>query len=300
MIDQKVIDYIKNSKEKDKLSDEEIKKNLLSAGWQEQEINKIFQYLDGSLGKEPPKVTGPSGNLTEEQKASEEFLKEEGFIEKPRRFNLKLNKKYLKPLIILVALVSIIGASALIYGIFSKPDPISLLPQDTGFYIRFKIDPKNDQVKNFKDILSKFPYYEKLSQNIEEYFERLKEENPSVKNIDLNISDEIILSVVSPFSENMTDFPLVIIFPDPDLKKLEKLAKDIQKEIEKDKSWKIEQETYKGRILFKAGRVDFTEPEVVTAITNGHFLIAPQIKYIKKVIDVADDQKITNIFKKIR
>ena len=89
-------------------------------------------------------------------------------------------KKFLLPLIVLIVLVLIAGASFYFYSKI-KPDPISLLPKETTFYLKIKINPEDQQVKNLKELLNRFPYYEKISQKIGEEFRKWKEETPALK-----------------------------------------------------------------------------------------------------------------------
>jgi len=220
-------------------------------------------------------------------------------------------KKIIFSLIILVALASVAGASFYFYPKIVKPDPISLLPKETSFYLKIKIDSQDPQVKNLKELLNRFPYYEKISQKLGEEFQKWKEETPALKNLDFTISNELILAIISPIDENTQEMPIVLIFPNPDLKKAEKLAKDIEKAIEESKEWKIEKETYKGREIFKAVPIPKEKPKTPyyylppepkerpsMTFTDGHFFFALKPENIKKIIDVADDRKITNIFKK--
>jgi hypothetical protein len=217
-------------------------------------------------------------------------------------------KKILLSLVISVVLISVAGAAFYFYPKIVKPDPISLLPEETIFYFRVKINPEEEQVKNFKEILNKFPYYQKISQKIGQEFEKLKEENPPLKNLDFTISKELILAIISPIEEETKEPPLVLILPNPDLKKLEKLVKDVQKSIEESGDWKIEEETYKGRAILKAVPaikpspygLPPREPEIEpsTALISGHFFLSSKPEKLKKIIDVAEDQEITNIFKK--
>ncbi len=304
MADQKAIDYIKSAREKDGLSNEVIKRNLLSVGWEEEEINEIFQALDGVKDgpvAEFPREEKHRTDLPRVEEPAEKFFREKGFIEKPKK--LQFNKKYLIPLIILVVFISLVSASAFVYNqFFRKIDPISLLPQETALYLRVKINPENKQVENFKELLNKFPYYEKFSQKISDGFEILKEKEPNLKHFDFTISDEIIFAIISPFEERMEQFPLIFILPDPDLKKLEKLSKDIQNEIERSGAWKIEKETYRGRIIVRAvptyqSNLSGPRLEPSTTLTDGHFILATKPEDIKKIIDIAEDQKIINIFR---
>jgi len=220
-------------------------------------------------------------------------------------------KKFLLILITLICLASVAGASFYFYPKIVKPDPISLLPKETSFYLKIKIDSQDPQVKNLKELLNRFPYYEKISQKLGEEFQKWKEETPALKNLDFTISKELILAFISPIDENTQEMPLVLIFPNPDLKKAEKLAKDIEKAIEESKEWKIEKETYKGRTIVKAVPIPREKPKTPyyyipsepkerpsITFTNGHFFFALKPENIKKIIDIADDQKITNIFKK--
>lgn len=220
-------------------------------------------------------------------------------------------RRFILPLIILVALVSIAGASFYFYQKMAKPDPISLLPEETAFYIKIKINSEDQQVKDFKEILNKFPYYEKISQKIGQELEKMKEENPALKNLDFTISNEVILALISPLEEGKEEFPFVFILPNPNLKKLEKLAKDVKKAIEESENWEEKEEVYKGRTIFIALPIvkkpswapqSYKPPapkyKPSSAFINGHFFLASKPEDIKKIIDVADSQKITSLFKK--
>jgi hypothetical protein len=314
MLQETLIKFIKE-KLAEGFSKEAVKETLLSTGYTPEEIENAFIFI-----KE--REQAPVAPVAEGEKTK--VPKRETPIETPREekpFSYQLHeqeipyfksaspfKKFLLPLVILVALILVIGASAFIYDIVAKPDPISLLPQDTAFYIRFKINPENQQVKNFKELLNKFPYYGKLAQNISEEFEKGKNEVPVLKNLDFTIANEAIFAWITPLkpNEEIKEIPIVFILPNPDLKKLEKLEKDIQSEIGQSKDWRIEQENYKGRIIVKAIPTEKSiyrtypgEPklEPSTTLTNGHFILASKSEDIKKIIDVAEDQKITNILK---
>lgn len=282
--------------------EKEIREVLLETGHLPEEIERAFKALsEKEIPKEP-----------EMPKLMEEALSYQPKEKIP--FWKRLSKKFLLPLIILVVFLFIGGVSAFLLPKILKPDPISLLLQETAFYLRTKINPESEQVKNLKENLNKFPYWEKLSQKISEEFEKLKKENPPLRNLDFTISDELILAWITPlefetgvFGPELKEFSLILILPDPDLKKLEKLAKDVQEEIKKSKDWKLETEKYKGREIFKAiptkesiyrPRPEEPKLEPSTTFTNGHFFLASKPEDLKKIIDVAEDQKITNIFKK--
>ena len=308
MFQEALIKFIKE-KLAEGFSKEAVKETLLSTGYTSEEIENTFKSIPEK--EQTPAAAVPKGEKVGAPEAPKvEIPVETPKEEKPFPYFKSVSplKKFLLPLVILVALILVIGASAFIYDIVVKPDPVSLLPQDTAFYIRFKINSENQQVKNFKELLNKFPYYEKLAQNISEEFEKGKKEVPVLKNLDFTIANEAIFAWITPLkpNEEIKEIPLIFILPNPDLKKLEKLAKDTQAEIEKGKDWKIEQENYKGRIIVKAIPTEESiyrtypgEPklEPSTTLTNGHFILASKSEDIKKIIDVAEDQKITNIFK---
>jgi len=256
-----------------------------------------------------PEITPASPPETPKK---EEFLSYQLKEEEISLFNrpkVSTKKKFLLPLIILVALIFVGGVGAFLYDKFVKPDAVSLLPQETAFYFRVKINPEDKQVKNFKELLNKFPMYEKISGQISEEFNKAQKEMLPLKNLDFTISNELILAWITPYEsgQEIKEVSAVLIIPDPDLKKLEKLAKDVQGEMEKSKDWKIEKETYKGRLIVKAIPTENSqfktypgEPklEPSSVLTNGHFVFATKSEDIKKIIDTIDDQKITNTFKK--
>lgn len=276
-----------------------IEEALLGAGYTSMEIEEAFEAISR---EQFPKSKMPEAGVLKEGTA---HPLSEGAISPPKP-KISFRKFSLKNFL-LIALVLIAGASFCLYAKLAKPDPISLLPQETIFYFRIKINPEDQQVKNAKTLLEKFPNFEKISQETTEGFEKLKEENPPLKNLDFTISNEIILAFISPFEENSEGLPLVLILSNPDLKKLEKLARDIRESIEKSKDWKIEEETYKGRTIVKCVmteesqyRAFLGEPrlEPSSTLVSGHLILATKPEDIKKIIDVAEDQKITNIFKR--
>lgn len=283
-------------------SREEIKKTLLDTGFSLEEVEEAFKAI-------PEK--SPQPEILGKEEVFPYQLREE---EMPSARPPFISKKFILPLIILVAFIFIGGVSAFLWGKIFKPEPILLLPQETAFYARIKINPEEEQVKNLKENLKKFPYYEKFSQKIEGEFERLKEENPPLKNLDFTISDEIIVAWISQFElkREIEELPLILILPEPDLKKLKKLVEDVKKSIEESEEWKLETETYKGRIIVTAvTRKILPEKKIPpgailpestfkpsSTLTDGHFVLATKPEDIKKIIDVAEDQKITNIFKK--
>ena len=216
-------------------------------------------------------------------------------------------KKKLLKFIAIGALVLIAGISFYFYGKIAKVDPISLLPQETGFYLRIKINPEDRQIKNLKGLLAKFPNYDLVFQTLNQEFEELKKENPPFKNFDFSIADEIIYAYTVPLEETMTEQGFVAILSNPDLVKILELAKDIEASINENENWKIEKQTYKGRIIFKivpVGEPDYEalpealRIELAAVFTNGHIVLAPDIDNLKKIIDIADSQKITSAFAK--
>ena len=225
------------------------------------------------------------------------------------------SKRFLLPLAILVALVLVGGACFYFYQKIAKPDPISLLPEDTAFYIEIKINSENQQVKNFKSILKKFPYYEKIVQKIGQTFEKIKEDDPFLKNFDFTISNELIFAQISPFEEEMKEPPLILILPNPNSKKLKTIIKDVEKAIKENENWKLEKETYKEREILKVLQIVKIpswmkkfypspprppEPKCKLAFSfiNGHLFLSSKAEDIKKIIDIAEDQEITSLFKK--
>src|SRR3989344_8350817 len=284
---------------KEKLADgfqrEEIKKVLLETGFPEDEIEEAFRSIFRSTPEKPQEAEIPK----REEIFSYQSREEEISIKR----NPLLNKKFLLPLFMLVAFLFLGGISAFVYNtFFKKIDPVSLLPQETAFYLRIKINPEDEQVKNLKENLNKFPYWEKFSQKISDEFEKLKEKNPPLKSLDFTISDEIIFAWTSPLKvEKIEEFPLLVILPNPDLKKLKKLSDDIKKAIEESKDWTLETENYKGRIIVKAiPKVPFPDPklEPASTFTNGHFILATQPEDLKKIIDVVEPQGRGRLFKK--
>lgn len=219
-------------------------------------------------------------------------------LQKPKKFPLKV---FLITIFLIFALIGI--------GVFSfywrekkfKEDPINFLPYQSSFYFRIKTNTQEQQVKNFKDLLKRFPIYQIISEKINQTFSVIKNENPFLKNFDLNISKEIILAAVGPVDEKTEKLPLVLIFPNPDLKKIEKITKDFEKE---KKDWEIKKENYKGRTIIKAkpkyysGYFSPEGFEIIFTISDDQFFISFESEDLKKIIDVAEDKKLVNIFKK--
>ena len=220
----------------------------------------------------------------------------------------RLMKIVVGVLSIFFVLFLVAGASVYFYQKKIKADPISLLPQDSAIFFRIKINPNNEQVAAFKALLRKFPYYEQLSENLEKEFQYIGYQNPEMKGFDFTISDEVIFAVTEPLEDNLTEEPpYVLILPNPDREKMEKLAKNIQNLMEKNKQWKMEKETYRGVIITKAlpGEKNLypkyyskPETEMSFSMINSHFVFSTKSENIKKIIDVAKDQEIINIFKK--
>jgi len=154
---------------------EAIRGALLETGHSSEEIESAFKAISempSAISKEPE---APKGIEIPAFQIPKAIKKEEFPFFKTKE---RLSKKIILPLIILVALIFVGGAAALLYDRLAKPDPISLLPQETAFYARIKINPENQQVKNLKENLAKFPMYEKLAEKISEEFEKMKKENP--------------------------------------------------------------------------------------------------------------------------
>lgn len=281
---------------------ETIREGLLDAGYLPSEIAKALKVIseEKAVSNEQPF----SEARTSDKEIPSPSYGEEIFPSEPK----VARKPSSLPKILLAVLLVLMGtASFYLYGKVAGKDPISLLPQETAFYLRAKVSPENQQVKNLKALLEKFPNFETISQKISEEFKKLKEENPPLKNLDFTISDEIVLAWISPFEEETEEVSLVLILPSPDLEKLEKLAKDIRKSIEESEDWKIEEETYKGRTIFKSVPTEESkyrsspgEPklEPATVFTNNNFILATKPEDIRKIIDVAESQKITKIFQK--
>lgn len=297
-----LINFVKESLTKG-FGEEKIRKTLLDTGYTTEEVNGAFQSI--SEKEQPSEVTTiPKEKILPYQLQEEQIPSTAG--------HPSVSKKILTPLIILVAFVLIGGASALIYNkFFKKIDPVSLLPQETTFYFKVKINQESQQVKNLKELLNKFPYYEKISQKINEEFEKLKEENPPLKNLDLTISDELIFAWIAPFGEKIEELPIVLILPNPNLSKLKKLSGDMKKSIEESNEWKLETETYKGKIIIKAvstqepfARLPKIKLEPSSTLIGRHFILATRPEDIKKIIDVSTGnlKNITSnpAFKKIK
>ncbi len=234
---------------------------------------------------------------------------EEALVPKPKGKKIKI---IIGVLLFFVIITLVVSASVYFYQKNIGKDPISLLPADTSFYIRIQTNPESQQVKNFKDLLNKFPYYTTISGKMNEFLDFIKEQEPAFKNFDFTIANELIISFVSQLDVNTNEAPFVFIFPNPDLKKIDKLSKDFQDEMEKNKDWEIEKEVYKDRTIIKAVPIKkpqpegnykyYTPPEPTErpsfVLTNDHFFFSLKPEYLKKIIDVAEDQKIINIFKK--
>jgi RNA binding exosome subunit len=218
--------------------------------------------------------------------------------QKPKKFPLKI---FLVAIFLIFILIGI--------GIFSfywqekklKENPINFLPYQSSFYFRFKTNPKEPQVKNFKELLNRFPNYQTISEKIDQTFLFIKSEIPILKNFDFSISKEIILAAVGPVDEKTEKPPLVLIFPNPDLKKVEKITKDFEKEKE---NWEIKKESYKGRTIIKAKPKYYSgyflpkEFETALTLSDDQFFISFSSEDLKRIIDVAEDKKLVNLFKK--
>src|SRR3989344_7233350 len=134
---------------KEKLADgfqrEEIKKVLLETGFPEDEIEEAFRSIFRSTPEKPQEAEIPK----REEIFSYQSREEEISIKR----NPLLNKKFLLPLFILVAFLFFGGVIVFLSSKIFKLDPISLLPEETAFYVRVKVNPETEQVKNLKEIL---------------------------------------------------------------------------------------------------------------------------------------------------
>jgi hypothetical protein len=229
----------------------------------------------------------------------------------PPKSKRKLIKIVLGVLAIFFVLFLVAGASIYFYQKKIQSDPISLLPQETALFFRVKINPNSTQVANFKAMLRKFPYYEKISEKLENEIQYISSQTPGIKGFDFTVADEAIFAVTEPLEDNLTEEPpFVLILPNPDRQKMEKLAKDMQNLMERNKQWKLETETYRGVSITKAlpGEKNpytlypksYTKPEseMSFSMINGHFVFSMKSENIKKIIDVAQDHKISSFFKK--
>jgi hypothetical protein len=247
------------------------------------------------IAPEPPKFTG---------------------TESPKPTRSSPVKKILVSVIAVVVLIALACGAVFAYNNFAKVDPISMLPKDTAFFLRFKINSQNEQVKNFQTILNTFPYYAEISKKISEQFDKEKKDNPALENLDFAISDEMILAYTGPYPTSFnsasvtSETNLVLIITDPDLKKLKAISDALEKELASSTDWKIEKEDYKGKTIFKItpqekktdsysySASSYSEQKIFSTYAGGHFILAMNESDIKKIIDIAEDQKITNVFKK--
>ncbi|MBL7156026.1 MAG: DUF3352 domain-containing protein [Candidatus Pacebacteria bacterium] len=274
------------------------------------------------------KILGPQNN--EADFPIPPTIKSESQETKNKKFNLNLPKielpkinfpkielskipfkKFSKPILIIFVLIFVGGFTVFAYKKIWKIDPISLLPDKALFYARIKIDSKDQQVKNFNELLSKFPNYQVLNQRIKAEFERIKQENPVLRDIDFSgVSNEIILSSIDLPDENPQDISLVLILPNPNFQKAKQVITSFQDLNKETQNWNIEREDYKGREVIKVSATEkyknnfpdfygFTpELDFFVAYTDGHIVISAKIQDLKKIIDTADSQKISNILKK--
>jgi len=208
-------------------------------------------------------------------------------------------------IIVLIIFFILIGTGVLSFYLYEKKiksDLINFLPLETNAYLRIRVDSQNPQVKNLKELLNKFPYYQKISEKIDQEFEKMKNENYFLKNLDFTISKEVILALIPPI-EKEKEPSFILLLPNPDLKKIEKLTKDFEKMISEKKDWKIEKENYKGRTIVKAKSISSSknslqkESEFALVMSDGNFLFSFETSQIKKIIDVIEEQKLINIFK---
>ena len=267
--------------------------------------NSFINYSEEEEIKQEQEIEGE--NIGQEEiKAKKESIDLET--------NSKSSKKFILPLVILLTLGIFAGAFFYIYNKTIGTDPISLLPVDTSYYIRVKINPDNEQVKNLKELLNKFPNYEKASKAIKKEFKKQTYvEYPMLSKIDLTIFEEAIFAFTCPLEEiKKPGFPPVVIFSHPDLTEVNKLINNIKELIKENKGvWRLEEEKYKDRTIIKAvpkeSEIDkyyymYSKPkiELSFALVEGQFIIAEKSDEIKKIIDVADSKGITNIFKRDR
>jgi hypothetical protein len=265
--------------------------------------NGTTEPIEPSSNTSPGRSPYPSGEIYSAPTPPSHYR--ETFTPSSKR---KLMKIVVGVIATFFILFLIVGASVYFYQKKINANPISLLPESTALFFRVKINPNNIQVANFKSLLRKFPYYEKVSEKIEQELTYLEYQTPEIRGFDFTISDEAIFAVMEPLEDNLTEEPpYVLILPNPDRKKLEKLSKDIQNLMEKNKEWKMEKETYRGITITKAlpGEKNlypkyYSKPqsEMSFSMINGHFVFSMKAENIKKIIDVVQDQKITSIFKK--
>jgi hypothetical protein len=299
MTKEELIEFINEGLKKG-YSKESIKEALLEVGEEKQKIEEALKVFETKI---PPPA---SFDITP--------LKEEKFSKIPQKpsFPLKfsISKKIILPVVVLVSVALVAGASFYFYKKFAKVEAISLLPEETPFYLKIKTNPQDQQVQNFKELLKRFPNYELISEKLKEGIEKFKEENPSLKNISFDISDEIILALGKPTQETQEE-PVLFIFSKPDLKKIKELSRTIEEEAKKDKNIKIEKEKYKGKVILrvietkiqKSGQylpylkgAPSPEPktekiEVNSSFINGNFVISNNRDFLKEVIDAVASGK---------
>lgn len=282
-----------------------IKEALLEIGFNNQQVKEIFEKVEGET-KEPktPKASLETSKVSFLTKIKSKIPSFSFF----KTMNLK------KPLGIILALLIIGGASFLLYNEFAKTDPISLLPKETSTYVRVKIDPEHQQVKNLKNLLNKFPLYNKLEKQMKKGLKDIKKEAFRSEDVDLAISEELIIASPASFSkmQEKEEPPIILMLPDVDVQKLNNLQKQIKEDTEKDKESKLEEEKYRGVTINKIVEVKkekdkdqpyFGEPldkepfEPCFVFLKGHLIFTSELKDIKKVIDVAKDHEIKNTFK---
>lgn len=214
----------------------------------------------------------------------------------------KISLKKLKPFLIALLLILLCACAFYVFAKTMRVDPVSLLPEETSFYLRIRINSKDNQVKNFKGLLKKFPNYEKISENIQKELEKIKEENPIFTNVDLtNIGNELVLGFISPINPaEFQESHLILILSQPDLKKNKKIVEDVKESIKQEEGWEIQEESYKqGQIIKLMSRQKY-ETDLFFTFTNNNVVLTHNLEDIKKVIDVLESQKIQNIFKRAK
>lgn len=255
--------------------------------------------------------------------------------QKPRRKFFKLQRKVLIPLLI-AAVVLLVGGVLAYY--FQKAtgrvDAVDMLPEDTVIYLRFKVDPEEEQVKNFKSHLEKFPGSAYFQKAIGSFLKEIEKDTPVLKDIAwTELADEVLVAVAGSV-ENLSnkETPLIVILSSPNKEELKEAAEKLSEAGQLSKAWQIEKETYKGRVIVKAiysrkispgpslpfekfpqgGNVlpstpQLEEPSPILpkikkekyffTFSNNHLVFSTRLETLKTMIDIADSR---GLFSKIR
>jgi len=227
----------------------------------------------------------------------------------PEKFITPKNRHLLVIAGLILAIIFLGGIGYVLYNNLSSRDPVSLIPEETDFYVRIKINSQNKQVQQFKDLIKKFPNYNLAEEKWAQAFEQINKENPIFEEVLRMFSKSSDLILATDTLSAAEPAKVLIILANPDLKELQKTKNDLEDFISQNNNWQMTKEKYRGKELVKIvyeGNLlppelglyygSLSKQEIFSSFLGRNLILTNSFEEIKKVIDVFKSRGLANIF----